>query len=478
MDKLPVESAFHGFVPYVDHGDFKTSRQVNKHFAKMITPLRFTVLRFLSPGHRTNPKPTLKFSELQEAVAEVLPAIESVEKLTFSPAFSQKGAPASEPIDEAHLPCSPDEEINASERYALYQARMQAVEDAYWARVERQRQHIVEAEEAWKEKSHEQEQASGDVEASLQELFQHMPRLQELEVRPWEFNDWDGLLSDYYQTDGPYVNLSVAVILDTISKSLEKSNRHIEKLIVHAFNPELAKDSPAMRHTFTGLHHLSLGIDLVDSLLEDAPTNRVIPALLKCSQHTLQHLEIFSGGKFPQFPSQGVHFLSKVLNDGETDKALCLPNLRTLRLRSLLVDTKSLLDFVTAQPKLSDLKFGHVCLVTPGMGWVYLVTHLPKAVQKWEAFGKLGHEPVTDFERVVSSSACIEWDYYNQPIPAGTSWEGRDTGMETQFRRIGAWPADQPDGFVTPRAPQITAPFPEVFVNLQWPPSIPPLDGQ
>ncbi|CAI6086910.1 unnamed protein product [Clonostachys chloroleuca] len=467
MERMPVE-LLRNVLQELDPSSLKNVRLASKRCAELATPILFSVIKLVGEGQilirvvdpQLYPKRSVEFGKLHEAIAEFLPLACNATRLVFAPAFYREGFwddyreylhdLMEAPVDEDDSDFSEDggedggegededeDESESETEEHRYEARIQAVIARRAARPEAERDQIQEAEEHWNLKRQEQEANSERVETSLVELIS-CTNLKEVEIQEWEFSGFGGLDFESYEIDGiRKVSSPTAHHLHLIARCLHKCGRHIEKLNIRALNPEVIQDSPAMRYAFEGLRHLRLDIYHVDSVLEDSSFDHALPKLLEHAGPTLERLELVSGSSWPQLPSRGVHSLGKIFNHKETSKSLSFPNLRSFRLVSLIVSTTSLLEFLTAQPKIAKVEFSYVYLATLGMGWESLASALPASVETLEVSGRVGHEPIAGFEPPIAYNWCADWPYFGRQLLTETGWKGEGAGpTRTQFRRI------------------------------------------
>ncbi|KAI9148115.1 Nitrogen assimilation transcription factor nirA [Paramyrothecium foliicola] len=456
MDRLPPE-LIRKILQELDPHDLKIARLVKKQYAALATPLLFTTLEFFGPDHLDGPwrhskgrrpKWSVEFSKLHEIVAEVLPIVRGTRKLVFAPAYYRNGfwndysayleAEMDEIVDEYQISDSDGSDGGSDDSSEddisecpsrSYEHRIQAVVNRRRARPDSERKLILEATDWWEAKILEQNTNRNKVEASLQDLFHHATILEEIDIQVWGFEDVGELRCLSSMLDGFRSDPSPTMHhLETLSRSLHQASRFIKKLRVDGFNPNLLQDSPALRHTFSDLRHLRLGIGQADSLLEDSASISALPKALKAAENTLEHLELGFGGETPWLPDRGVHLLDKVFRDEETGTSLAFPNLQSFHLSSLLVSSTSLIGFLAAQPKVSTLVFSYIYLVTAGVGWEQLANAIPDSVETWEVFGRLGQEPVAGFEPPIAYNWCTDWRFDQESLPRGTGWKAETIG--------------------------------------------------
>ncbi|CAG9983337.1 unnamed protein product [Clonostachys byssicola] len=463
MERMPVE-LLRNVLQELGPSSLKNVRLVSKRCAELATPILFSVIKLVGKGHISNriadprrlPKRSVEFGKLHEAIAEVLPLARNAAGLVFAPAVYREGfwddyrtylnQQIDEPVEEVEMDYSEDGDEDGGDdggedEEDRYEARIQRVIARRAARPEVERDQIQETEEHWNLKRQEQEANSEKVEASLLELIS-CTNLKELEIQAWEFAGFGagfgGLCFESFVIDSyRKVSSPTAHHLHLIARCLHKCGRHIEKLHVRALNPEMIQDSLAMRFAFEGLRHIRLNLYHVDSLLENSSFDHALPHLLEHAGPTLERIELVAGSRWPRLPSRGVHLLSKIFYQKETSKTLSFPNLRSFRLVSLIVSTPSLLEFITAQPKIAKLEFSYVYLATLGMGWESLASALPASVEILEVSGSLGHEPIAGSDDPIAYNWCADWKYSEKQLLTESGWKGEAVdSIRTQFRRI------------------------------------------
>lgn len=229
-----------------------------------------------------------------------------------------------------------------------------------------------------------------------------------------------------------------AVMTESLAESMQSAGQYIESLHLTGLDSESLNATSATRHLFTGLKHLRLDIWNVDFMLKSAPVSSTFASLLKCCQQTVQSLEIMAGGKWPQGPSRGEHYLLKFVSGERAAKAPVFPELRFFGLGSLILNTPSLISFIKRQPQLAKLSFSHLYLATSNIGWPALVFSFPDSVKHWRACGKLGHEPYPDFVPPVAYNWIKIWNPLTEELPEEFGWKAHpitDHGLIDFYRR-------------------------------------------
>lgn len=213
--------------------------------------------------------------------------------------------------------------------------------------------------------------------------------------------------------------------LNALAQALSSAERGIEELHLPRLVFNDFRDTAALRHVFSGLRCLKMQLWNVGSLREYRPQSLAWVELFKCAQQTLQSLEI-AGGIFPYLPDEGSHTLINMLGTEDTGEPRIFPELRTLRVQTLILNTPLLVRFLNCQPKITNLHFGHTYLATPGQGWPFLVKSSPQTVQTWTLSRTVGHEPVlghdpvayhwfTQWERESLRETPVGWKYTLSP---------------------------------------------------------------
>jgi hypothetical protein len=192
---------------------------------------------------------------------------------------------------------------------------------------------------------------------------------------------------------------------------------------MEGFGPHLIEESAELRHIFTKLRSLRLGV-LPEALVENSPIHHTFTQLLKQSQPTLERLDL-TCQEIPLTSALhfGSHDLGKVLSDGDTNLSLIFPRLQHFRLAMLRVTTDSLLGFIAAQPQINTLEFEHVYLRTIGKGWAHLIKALPKRIQTWEVTTMVGEMQKADYPDSDIKHRTARFEFQQLPSFAETVWE-------------------------------------------------------
>lgn len=177
----------------------------------------------------------------------------------------------------------------------------------------------------------------------------------------------------------------------------------------------------------------------MDFLREDRPQSPAWVGLFKCAQKTLQTLEI-AGSIYIQLPDRGSHTLLNMLGTTEdSDEPLVYPELQTLRVKTLILSTPPLIEFLNSQPKISDLHFSYTYLHTPNQGWPFLARAFPRTVQFWTTSGEVGHEPILG-DGSVAYNWCRSWNVLRESSPTKLGWkytaQTAHSGTVIEFQRV------------------------------------------
>ncbi|KAI0503026.1 hypothetical protein F5B22DRAFT_630845 [Xylaria bambusicola] len=469
MDSLPSEllSRIAYFLPCTP--DLISLRLVNKRFAAIASRPLFEMLRFsgrrqdepaimnfgpnepvLDPG-RVGRTKTVDFSNLAEAVDEVIDGSLACHTKTFvfDPAYyrqkfwqdylMQVENEEHEPVDEA------DFDLDGYEDEADMEAAIERALEWRRARPDREKDVLESAQAMWDKKIAEQEQNKEAVEAALARLFRVMTCLEKIVIKPWEF-DGTFIFPDLESCNSYEIDVQrrdsfpCTFFLEVLARALYAADRRIKHLHVQEFFVEHLHDSPAIRHVFTGLQHISLNITHVEFLYVGAQKSELLIELFKHAQPTLRRLSIMAGGKWPSLPARGTHSLLKMVGDG-TDKnggmPLVFPQLEFFKLGGIILGTPPLVQFFNAQPNLKQLEFSHIYLSTNGFAWPNLIEALPAAVERWTVRGYLGHEPFRppfDDDAPAAYNWMKEWTLLEQLSLPG--WKGVTGADGLYFERV------------------------------------------
>ncbi|KAI1362729.1 hypothetical protein F5Y08DRAFT_311280 [Xylaria arbuscula] len=472
MDSLPSEllARIAFFLPCTT--DLRTLRLVNKRLAAETSRPLFELLRF--SGRRQDEPPvwnfgpteerelptghvgrirTVEFSKIPKVVDEIIdsPVVCHTKTLVFDPAYyrekfwrdylMQLENQMHEPVDEVEVEFDPGDETDGTD----WEAAIERVLQRRRTRPARETKIINAAQVTWNSKIADQKQNEEAIAAALTRLFRVMEPLERIDIRAWEFNGtllFPGLETCIsYEIDVPRRgSFPSTFFLEVLARALHAANRRIRILRVNEFFVEHLHDSPAIRHMFTGLQHISLNIIHVEFLAEQSRNCDLLIELFKCAQPTLRHLSIMAGGKWPGLPARGAHSLLKMIGDGTDEtggKPLIFPHLEFIRLGGIILSTPPLVQFFCAQPSLKRLEFSHLYLSTNGSGWPSVIETLPPTVESWKVRGPLGHEPQEspfDEDAPTAYNWMETWTPREQSALPG--WKAISGVNETCFTRL------------------------------------------
>ncbi|CAN9095928.1 hypothetical protein AA0114_g7482 [Alternaria tenuissima] len=351
---------------------------------------------------------TVELGSLESTVDELLALdiARHVRKLKFSPAYYVDGFWSSyrrwlerEQDYEADFHNMYEEEEFEEDSEGEYVGIRRRAE-ARLARPGKERNLIEQAEAIWVSKVEEQRERADEISAALVKLFAHMPSLKAIEIQEWhcDLSDY-GIVDDYDNEVSEQFSgcRTTWKHLELLSSALQASNSRIQSLVLPKIHPSSITASAALEHMFSSLTTLSFNAESVDFLLESQNNEGSLLASLIChASQTLQTLEFRNiTTSHPQLPDVGEHYIEKLLGSvsapASTYTPLVFPALKTLKLRSLLLETPSLINFLSQQPKLQYAHFEYVYLTSIGYKWHNVAQKLPPSCNKLY-IGRCGHE--------------------------------------------------------------------------------------
>ncbi|CAN9289460.1 unnamed protein product [Alternaria alternata] len=355
---------------------------------------------------------TVEVGSLESTVDELLALdiARHVRKLKFSPGYYVDGFWSSyrqwlerevDYEEDFHsMYEAEDFETDSEGEYAGEYAGIRRRAEERLARPGKERNLIEQAEAIWVSKVEEQRERADGILAALVKLFAHMPSLKAIEIQQWHCD-----LSDYGFVDGVDNEVSEQFSgcsttwkhLELLSSALQASNSRIQSLVLPKIHPSSITTSAALEHMFSSLTTLSFNAESVNFLLESPNNEGSLLASLIChASQTLQTLEFRNmTTSHPQLPDVGEHYIEKLLGSvsapASTYTPLVFPALKTLKLRSLLLETPSVINFLSQQPKLQYAHFEYVYLTSIGYKWHNVAQKLPPSCNKLY-IGRCGHE--------------------------------------------------------------------------------------
>lgn len=139
--------------------------------------------------------------------------------------------------------------------------------------------------------------------------------------------------------------------------------------------PDLVHDTEAARDLFSGLTSLQLGLWDMQFPLQDIPHPTGFSRLIQCASPTLLQLQLWS--------------IDPSLMPSLDTKPVVFPRLKTLHLRFLRLGTQVLIEFMVAQPSITELRFDCITLDTRN-GWEAVILAIPATVHTWKDGGLFG----------------------------------------------------------------------------------------
>lgn len=203
-----------------------------------------------------------------------------------------------------------------------------------------------------------------------------------------------------------------------VSQSIHHTQRHIEGLRITGLNGDDIKDTPAVRHMFSGLKNIELNIHDPEFLLERNNPS-VLGELLSCAKDTLEHLRLTFGYHI-HLPQRDVHSLAHLLFSGGLP--IPFPRLQSLSLVTIILSAQPLIDFLAAQPQVSLLTTSHVYLGSSDIGWPEVVRSFPTSLKEWRQ-DSLGHYPVAGFTPPISYNWTKGWYALEDATVRSMGWE-------------------------------------------------------
>ncbi|KAI4675230.1 uncharacterized protein J4E84_010231 [Alternaria hordeiaustralica] len=309
------------------------------------------------------------------------------------------------------------------------------------ARPDRERELIEQAEAIWAAKVEEQRVRADAVLAAMVKLFAHMPCLKAIEVQEWHCD-----LGDYGFEEGGDDEVDEQFSgcgttwkhLELLCSAVQASNSRIQSLVLPKIDPSSITTSAALEHMFSSLTALSFNAESVDFML-DSSNNEAesLAALIRCSSETLQTLEFRNmTTSHPQLPDVGEHYIARLLGSvTATDSAditpLVFPALTTLKLRSLVLDTPSLITFLSRQPRLRYARFEYIYLATVGYKWGDVAEKLPSSCNRLY-IGNSGHEKWGP-DSPAAYNHIKKFLPFQDDMPATSGWRLNDAAFQKEM---------------------------------------------
>jgi hypothetical protein len=310
-------------------------------------------------------------------------------------------------------------------------------------RPERERNLIEAAEEIWAIKIAEQREKAVANKAALTRLFAHMPNLRRIEVCEWkrgfeEYGIEDRIDDDVERQFAGFKPTGTHVEL--LSHAIQASNTCIKHLTLPAIDILSMTLDSALENLFKSLTTLSFNAeDIVFMEKESSQDISNVTKLMIWTSSTLQHLEFRNlTTSHPQLPSVGEHSISRIFGEECTDstsettetKPLVFPNLKTLKLRSMILNTPSLIAFLSLQPALEYAYFEYIYIATIGYKWSDVAQALPRSCSKFYV-KQCGHELYAP-DSPIAYNHIKDFRPYKEPFPPHVGWQASEAFFQKE----------------------------------------------
>lgn len=168
----------------------------------------------------------------------------------------------------------------------------------------------------------------------------------------------------------------VTMNLNLLSYALTLSKTHIKRLIVDGISSSI-KTTATLESLFSSLTVLSLKLPKI-GFMELHSSRRVsgLIKLLTCASQTLEDLTV-SGNQFEGEKDLNRLFAEPSDDATATTAPLVFPKMKKLRLKSFILYTPSLNDFLSQQPTLRHVDFKRIHLATTGYEWSDVAKAMP-----------------------------------------------------------------------------------------------------
>jgi hypothetical protein len=305
------------------------------------------------------------------------------------------------------------------------------------ARPEKERNLIEAAEEIWTVKVAQQREKAEANKAALTRLFAHMPNLRRVDICEWKCEFGEYGIEDRIDDD---VERQFAGFkptwehLELLSHAIQASNTRIKHLTLPAIDMPSIRLNSSVENLFKSLTTLSFNTEDIDFMHKESRQDiSDITKLMTLTSSTLQHLEFRNvSTSHPQLPQVGEHFLERIFGSSSTDATtetivttpLVFPKLRTLKLRSMILNTPSLIAFLSIQPVLEYALFEYIYIATIGYTWADVAQTLPQSCSKFY-ISQCGHE-IYGPDSPVASNHIKDFRPYRDPFPTRAGWRASD----------------------------------------------------
>jgi hypothetical protein len=224
--------------------------------------------------------------------------------------------------------------------------------------------------------------------------------------------------------------------LELLSHAMQASNRRIKHLTLPSIDPLSLTTSSSLEKLFSSLTTFSFNAEDIAFMEEEQSQDAsVLTSLIGCASQTLQSLDFRNlWASHAQLPEIGEHFLERLVGRRDSNPTetvpLVFPNLRTLKLRSLVLNSPSLISFLSLQPALEHVRFEYVYIATIGYTWADVAQALPASCTTLY-IGRCGHEK--DAAHIVAAYNYIkEFRPYRDPFPPYAGWRASEALFEKE----------------------------------------------
>jgi hypothetical protein len=224
--------------------------------------------------------------------------------------------------------------------------------------------------------------------------------------------------------------------LELLSHALQASNRHIKHLTLPGIDPLSLTISSSLESLFGSLTTFSFNSEDIAFMKEESSQDAsVLTKLIGCASQTLQSLDFRNiSTSHPQLPEIGEHFLERLVGRRGTDPTetapLVFPNLKTLKLRSMILNSPSLITFLSLQPALEHVRFEYVYLATIGYTWADIAQALPPSCTTLY-ISQCGHEKAAA-HLVAAYNYIKDFRPYRDPFPLHAGWRASEALFEKE----------------------------------------------
>jgi hypothetical protein len=233
--------------------------------------------------------------------------------------------------------------------------------------------------------------------------------------------------------------------LELLSSAVQASKSRIQSLTLPKIDPTSITISDALTHMFSSLTALSFNTENVEFLLESSSSEASpLASLVRRTSPTLQTLEFRNmSAPHPQLPSVGEHNIEQLFSesgvvDSTNSDPLVFPKLTTLKLRSLILDTPPLINWLSRQPQLQYAYFEYIYLATIGYKWGDLAERLPPSCNKLY-IGCCGHEKWGPNAPAAENHIKKFWPF-KEGLPTTSGWQLNEFAfqreMEEEHQRL------------------------------------------